>query len=264
MKIVIAGSNTRGVEEQCYKHNLPKLYSMLDQRKSINEWNDDFFLIADSGAYTWNKTAMLNLKRQSSLKKAEDYVADYFQYVKDNKHRKIIFIEFDAYFDLPKELINEMYYEIIKMEGLKSKFCRVYHPTLDNGSLSVLKQWIEEGQDYIFIAQDSMPILDDIFALTKDKVKVHGLAMTKLGYLERYPFFSVDSTSPLSTVIFGRYSRPIMAFSEREDIFKAKSIECYDDDYQRLEKAIIETKKTQDYITELWTKRGITWEDLKY
>ena len=88
--------------------------------------------------------------------------------------------------------------------------------------------------------------------------------MTKPKLMQKYPFFSVDSTSPLSTVIFGRYSRPIMSFDERSDIIARKSIKCYDDDPIRLEKAVIETKSTEDLFTELWKKKGVIWPELQF
>lgn len=263
---MVAGSDTRGSQECCYKHNVPKLYSMLNERKQIDLWNDDYFLMVDSGAHSWNKAAMtpIGMKRKTKLKPAGEFINEYFQYIKDNRHRKLVFVEFDVYLDLPKEQIDEMYYKVQALDGLVAKFCRVYHPTLDGATFEVLKKWVSEGHEYILIANDSLPYLDQIFNITRDKVKVHGLAMTKTTLIEKYPFFSVDSTSPLSTVIFGRYSTPIMAFKEREDVFKEKSIECYDDDYERVEKAIIETKKTQEYITDLWIKKGVKWQDLKF
>lgn len=263
---MVAGSDTRNSEQLCQKYNVPKLYSMLNERKQIENWNDDYFLMVDSGAHSWNKAAMtpVGMKRKTKLKPAGEFIQEYFDFISSNRHRKLVFVEFDVYLDLPKQQIDEMYDAVHALDGLVSKFCRVYHPTLDNATFEVLKKWVDDGHEYILIANDSLPYLDKIFNITRDKVKVHGLAMTKTTLIEKYPFFSVDSTSPLSTVIFGRYSRPIMAFNEREDIFKAKSIECYDDDWQRLEKAIVETKLTQDYITELWKKKGVKWDDLKF
>lgn len=238
---------------------------MLNERKLIENWNDENFLMVDSGAHSWNKENITptGMKRTSKLKPADEFLINYLEFIKTHKDKKVVWVEFDVYGCLDRKLIDDFYDEVQKI-GIKGKMIRVYHPMLDNGDFKTLKKWIDDGHEYIGIGNDSTPYLDDIFNLTKDKVKLHGFAMTKLGLMEKYPFFSVDSTSPLSTVIFGRYTRPIMAFNEREDIFKAKSIECYDDDWQRLEKAILETKKTQEYITELWSKRGIVWESLKY
>lgn len=265
MKIVVAGSNTRGAEELCLKHKVPKLYSILNERKDIERWDDENFLIVDSGAHTWNKESItkIGMKGKTKLKPADEFIKFYFEFIKTHKDKKLIFVEFDTYGHLSKEVINDYYKRIQDLDKV-CKFVRVYHPVLDGGSLDVLRQWVEEGQDYVFVANDSLSMLDEIFYITRDKVKVHGLAMTKTRLLEKYPFFSVDSTSPLSTVIFGRYSKPIMSFDERRDIIDRKSIKCYDDDNARLEKAIIETKQTEEYITNLWKEKGVIWPEIVY
>lgn len=265
MKIILAGSDTRGSEEQCLKHDAPKLYSFLNEKKQIERWNDDYFLMVDSGAHSWNKETItkIGLQRETKIKPAEDFIEVYFEFIKQYKDKKVIWVEFDVYGHLPIEQIDNFYERIINL-GIAGKFMRVYHPMLDNGDLSVLKKWISQGQEYIGIGNDSTYLLDEIFSLTKNKTKIHGFAMTKLNLIEKYPFFSADSTTPLSTVIFGKYSTPIMSYLEKEHIMKMKSVECYQDDGERLEKAIIEMKQTEIYITELWKKKGVIWEDLKY
>jgi len=265
MKIIVAGSNTRGVEDVCKKYGAPKLYSILNEKKQIEDWDDNYFLMVDSGAHSWNKETItpVGMKRTKKIRPASEFIKFYFNFIKLHGHKKLIFVEFDVYGHLPVEQIDKFYYDI-KALNLKSKFIRVYHPMLDNGTLTTLQKWIDEGQEYIGIGNDSTPYLDDIFSLTRDKVRIHGFAMTKLGLMEKYPFFSVDSTSPLSTVIFGRYTTPIMSFNERDDIMKMKSIECYHDDHERIENAVIETIKTQEYITNLWKKKKIEWENLEF
>ena len=133
---MIAGSDTRGSEQNCYKHNVPKLYSMLNERKQIETWNDDFFLMVDSGAHSWNKAAMtpIGMTRKTKLKPAGDFIDEYFAYIKENRHRKLVFVEFDVYLDLPKEQIDEMYYEVQKLDNLTAKFCRVYHSSASDAS----------------------------------------------------------------------------------------------------------------------------------
>lgn len=265
MKIIIAGSDTRDCEEKCKKFNIPKLYSILNEKKQIERWDDDYSLMVDSGAHSWNKEDITptGMKRTSKIRPAEEFINFYFDFIKEHRAKKVVWVEFDVYGRLGIEQIDAFYDKVMSL-GISGYFMRVYHPMLDNASFSTLKKWIKDGHTYIGIGNDSTPYLDDIFAITKDKVRLHGFAMTKLGLMEKYPFYSVDSTSPLSTVIFGRYSRPIMAFSERDDISKISSIECYDDDWARLENAILETKKTQKYITELWAKKGVIWKDLEF
>lgn len=265
MKIIVAGSNTRGAEGFVKENGLFKLYSMLNERKLIDNWDDEYPLMVDSGAHSWNKETItpVGMKRTSKLKPASEFIKFYLDYIEKNKDRKLIFVEFDVYGHLPIEQIDEFSNHIQSLDR-KCKFLRVYHPVLDGGDLSFLKKWVEQGHEYIGIGNDSTHLLDQIFDITKDQTKIHGFAMTKPKLMQRYPFFSVDSTSPLSTVIFGRYSRPIMSFDERSDIIDRKSIKCFDDDPIRLEKAVIETKSTEDLFTELWKKKGVIWPELEF
>lgn len=79
-----------------------------------------------------------------------------------------------------------------------------------------LIKYIEEGYDYIFIGgmvpestQFLQTRLDDLWSkyLTDSKgdalVKVHGFGLTVLPLMQRYPWFSVDSTSWVLTGRFG-------------------------------------------------------------
>lgn len=267
MLIIVAGSNTSKCVESCQEFGVSKLYSMLNESRDIKSWSPEEFLLVDSGAHTWNKAALApvgGIKQAKKIPPAGDFIKSYYDFISENRQNQWVFVELDVYLDLPKQQIDEMYDDINSWKDRRAKFCRVYHPKLDGGSLDVLREWKDMGQEYIFIANDSLPYLDRIFDITRDKVKVHGLAMTKIGLIEKYPFFSVDSTSPLSTVIFGRYTKPIMNYTGKDEVAKHKSIECFDDDCDRLKKAIIETKATQEYVTELWKKRGVIWEDLKY
>lgn len=267
MKIILAGgSNTTNLYQDHVKdYNLVKLYSILNEKNLINRWDINHPLMVDSGAHSWNKETItpVGMKRGTKLKPAREFLTWYMNYINDNKDKPFIFVEFDVYGHLSLEEIDESYNYVKSLNG-KSKFIRVYHPTLDGGDLSMLKKWIDEGQEYIGVGNDSTPILDEIFSLTKDKVMVHGFAMTKPRLMLKYPFFSVDSTSPLSTVIFGRYSRPIMSFDERKDIIGRKSIKCFDDDYNRLKKAVIEVRESEDLFTNIWQKKGIIWPELQF
>jgi hypothetical protein len=262
MKIFIAGSNTRNVTNYCREYNVPKLHSILGEKKEIERWEDGLMLMVDSGAHSWNKEGItkVGMSRKSKLPSANLFIESYFQFIKTYKDKKIIWFEFDVYGHLPKQQIDD-YHKRVQDLGIAGHFLRVYHPTLDGGSLDLLREWIEAGETFVGIANDSIDMVDRIFAITQDKIKVHGLAMTKIGLVERLPFYSVDSTSPLSTVIFGRYALPLMGYEEREDIHKRKSIKCYHEDEERIKNAVIETKRTQDYLTDLWSIRNITWLD---
>lgn len=265
MKILIAGSNTRNVSDYCKWYGVPKLYSFMNEKSQIDTWDDNYLLMVDSGAHSWNKETItkIGLKRGTKLKPAAEFIETYFEYVKQNCMRKLVFVEFDVYGHLPMNVIDRFYDRVMELNPV-AKFMRVYHPVLDGGSLEVMKKWIAQGHEYIGVGNDSTDILGKIFHLTRDKVRIHGFAMTKLDLMHKYPFFSVDSTSPLATVIFGRYTVPIMNKIERQEVYEMKSIECFHDDWRRLELAVIETAETQDYVTALWAKKGIVWKELQF
>lgn len=263
MKILIAGSNTRNSEQITKDYGLGKLYSILNEKKEIENWDDKYFLMVDSGAHSWNKTDItkVGMSRKTSLPPAKNFFDEYINFIKKHKSKKAIFVEFDTYGKLSYDYITEKYHQILELEG-NFKYLRVYHPILDNGSLNLLRQWIDEGQDYIGIGNDSIPYLDKIFLLTGDKIRIHGFAMTKLNLLEKYPFYSADSTTPLSTVIFGNYADKNIAMKDKQKVIEQRSPEIFHDDWERLENAIIKVKETETYLTALWAKRGIVWNDV--
>ena len=266
MKIIIAGSNTNGAEKLCIKHRLFKLYSILNEKKLIVNWDDKEDLMVDSGAHSWNKVHdHFGMVGKKKLQPAAKFIEYYFEFIKKHKDKRVIWVEFDVYKDLPIEVIDDFYNRVMHL-GIKGKFIRVYHHYLDpiEGDYSTLKKWIAEGQTFIGLGADNLPNFDDIFSITKDKIKFHGFALTRLPVIEKYPFFSVDSTTPLSTIIFGRYSKPVFGYEGRDAIEKIKSISCFDTNGERLENAIIEAKKTENYITELWKTKGVEWKELEW
>jgi hypothetical protein len=266
MKIIVAGSNTNNAEKHCIDNGLSKLYSILNERRLIEAWDDKNLLMVDSGAHSWNKKHdHVGMVSKTKLKPAGEFIEEYFQFIKKHKDKKVIWVEFDVYKDLKKNEIDDFYKRVMDL-GIAGKFIRVYHHYIDpqEGNYETLEKWIDEGQTYIGMGADNMENFDDIFSITKNDVALHGFALTRIPIIEKYPFFSVDSTSPLSTVIFGRYTKPVMNFKGRHEVAKAKSIECYHEDEERLRNAIIETKVTQDYVTKLWTKKGIEWNDIKW
>ena len=262
MKILIAGTDARKNDASCRAQDAPKLYSIMDSKKSIRDWDDKHLLMVDSGAHTYNKETItpVGYAQRKKIPPIKQYIEDYLNFIKQYKDRKYIWVELDIYGHLGLVEVDKME-ERVKKLGIAGRWMRVYHPVLDGGSLDVMRKWIDEGHDYIGIGNDSKDILDDIFNLTRDKIRLHGFAMTKLDLLHRYPFYSADSTTPLSTIIFGKYTRPIMNYADKDAIIKMKSVEAFQPDEERLFDSIAEAMKTQKYFTDLWKHRGVTWDD---
>ena len=262
MKIFIAGTDARNNDASCRAQDAAKLYSIMDSRKSIKEWDDKHLLMVDSGAHTYNKETItpVGYKQRAKIPPIDMYARDYLKFINIHKKKKYIWVELDIYGHLGLDAVDDFERQVLQM-GIHGRYLRVYHPVLDGGNLDVLKHWIEQGHDYIGIGNDSKEYLDDIFDITRDKVKIHGFAMTKLDLLDRYPFYSADSTTPLSTIIFGKYTKPIMNYYNKEEIIDMKSVWAFQPDEERLFNSIREVKLTEKYFTELWARRGVVWND---
>ena len=114
--------------------------------------------------------------------------------------------------------------------------------------------------------------LDACFLILKTEVKVHGFGMTGPPLLKRYPFYSVDSTSWLggsmrSEVYFYDPSKGDIRVTKTKDRERANhnTIGFNDDNdkrwFQRVIHNAIEWQKYEKFLTELWKKRGIVWEN---
>lgn len=114
--------------------------------------------------------------------------------------------------------------------------------------LSVLK-WYMEHTDYIGIspANDTSEkvkreFLNNVFSITRDKIKCHGLGYSSLEGMTKYPFYSVDS---ISYKMFLINSKRFMT---------AKALEFFQ--VQSIKKFLSYEK----YVTELWKERGVEWK----
>lgn len=97
--------------------------------------------------------------------------------------------------------------------------------------------------------------LDKVFYRVSKGKKIHGLAVTSKTLLQKYPWYSCDSTSWKAIVCWGR---SVMPFSlKKRGYTKTSSRICKI-------KIIDEVKfliKLRNEITLLWEKRGVKWED---
>lgn len=263
MRILAAGAASKQYRECCIKYDCGKLYSALSERKHIKEWPEDRFLMVDSGAHSWNAQTLTHVSKHQARKKLPDvkqYYNDYAKFVEENKHKPFVFVELDCYGVFDLDYATGMYNDIMTIKG-KHQFIRVYHPILDGGDLSILKKWVDEGQEYIGLGNDSTYLLDKIFTLTKDKVKYHGFAMTKDELIVKYPFYSCDSTTVLSAVKFGSmYAYRLWQLSKEQMIREKKRESTYSDD-QRIEYGVKAMKDSEIFYTKLWDKRGVIWKE---
>jgi len=122
----------------------------------------------------------------------------------------------------------------------------VYHYGED---IKVFKRYCELS-DYVCINMnkkgkkgiDKDDYLSEIFSISRDKVKVHGLAITSIPLLYRYPFYSADSISYQRGAVFEK--QKYWAHGKLKAIL-----------YQSLR----DWKYLEQQITNLWKERGIIW-----
>ena len=164
---------------------------------------------------------------------------------------------------------------------LESKGLKVIHVFHQHEDFSWLRKMMEHS-DYIGISPandlsqaEKNRWLDKCFAITRDKIKTHGFAVTSAAQLYKYPFFSVDSSSWTAPARFGRIpifreDLTIGSFSYREkdgviknwDYIKHIGIETLGADswVERTRLAIKTYQQLEKVATKLWTSRGVIWE----
>jgi hypothetical protein len=154
----------------------------------------------------------------------------------------------------------------------KTKIIPIFHYSDFLKNIEFLDELVAEW-DYIAIGgiagsrigpDTRRNFFDYVFKRTKDKVKVHGLGVTSLKELVRYPFYSVDGTSWLASV---RYRSMAIFNNGCTRVFqktgKKKSIERYhliqmkNDGIMRI--AAQNVLNLEAYVTRMWEKKGVKW-----
>ena len=217
----------------------------------------------DSGAY-------------GALKKGSQIdIDEYINFVKANRQMIDIYATLDVIGDYKATNVNTDY---IEQQGLNP--LPVYH----YGSPRKELDRLIERYDYIALGglvalslqQDRLiQWLDYCYAVIQDKIKIHGFGVTAYKLLQRYPFYSVDSTAWLRAIHYGRFVNYDGSSHDRRikdyRTFELMNTRIYDEDgkkfpesrriyYKVLGDSIKELDKRIQEITNIWTKRGVTWD----
>lgn len=198
MKICIAGTSTFRDLTEKYQ---PKF--LLESFYYFQDWQIEFLkkselFLLDSGAFTF----MNNFKGTVDWDK---YIERYAAFI--NKYDVKYFFELDI--DVVVGL-SEVKRLRKKLEDLTHKKCiPVWHKSRG------LEEWYDICKNYDYVAIGGIvikeikksdyryfkPLLD---IAKKYNTKVHGLGLTATQELKKYPFYSVDSTSWVSSSRFGQ------------------------------------------------------------
>lgn len=182
-------------------------------------WDEDCFVLLDSGAFSFHERAREELPKGKQRfaeryvlelygQEVEEYLRGYLDFLKKWGDRFSGYVELDLGDEREKTRLRMRFHE----EGLDP--IPVYH---QRDPFSYLIKLMED-YDYIALgAVANMPedevrrISARIFRRAREYgVKLHGLGMTKVEMMKRFPWYSVDSITWISSVKYGRipwYSR---------------------------------------------------------
>ncbi len=266
MKIVLASGWPGTEAEEILKnmHITEPLMSFYYPKKDLNlfkKYNKKIYL--DSGVFTARKKG-----------KSIDINA-LISYLK--KHEENISCVFNLDIGSPAEQLKN--YLIMKKKGCN--VLPIWHGTM---SLDMLLRFAEDS-DYIAISESfiengwkNSKVLDSFFNfLYKNNLwpmKVHALGIERPAILSKYPFYSADSSAFQKSYTFGLITnfdyKSIKAFHPKENVPKALKINSlaqkmigrtYEARDLRIANAVLQRERLQKYLTDLWTKKGIVWNE---
>ena len=202
-------------------NRLLSFYSI--NKKQFNTVYKNFFL--DSGAFSvvnTNKTIDIN---------------NYVNFIKDNIEYIELYSTLDVIGDHIKTYENTIYMEKMGLSPLP-----VFHYKSPYEHLNHLV----EKYDYIALG-GLVPLasrkkvliqwLDSCFEIIQDKIKVHCFGIFSKEILKRYPFYSADSSSWISSLKYGKL-KP-------------------DERYKIVLNSVNEFVKLEKYITKYWSEKSI-------
>lgn len=244
-------------------------------------------IIIDSGAHTFfseqtgeGLSVSVHKKKSKTKDTPEQYWEKYKKWLVSYHQFIDYFVELDIGEIVGQKRVLE-WREELKALGLYNKCITVYHPDIMSWNDYIAT--LEDSQSK-FVALEGdrpqkrtrLPYLKLIKECYDRGIKVHGFAMTKNDVVDKYPFFSVDSTSWKAGCQYG--SAKVLTsegikgvkFKKKSDFAKVKGDNLLDihntnnkhlSRMKNFELTIKSYKAWQDNATKLWEKRGIIWKD---
>lgn len=268
MKLYFAGDSWNEVLIQAHRDKfncLPRIlksyWYLKDNEREFNQCKtDDFFL--DSGAFSaWTKNAQI---------KVEEYV----DYVHSKPGRWSAVSCLDVIGDFRATMKNQAY-----MESRGVKALPVFHMSNPQESYMALERLCEEYEYFSlggvaganFGVKKKQAHLDKCFNIIGrywrkgKKVKVHGFGVTNRTFVERYPFYSCDSTSWMSVARFGGAITFDGKLKTHKPASNGKHVQTSHistaETAHRMYTSAVAYKKYEEYLSKLWTSRGFSWEN---
>jgi len=243
-------------------------------------------IIVDSGAHSFfserydEGLSVSNLRKRTKTKQTPDeYMEGYLKWAKAFYPMFDYFVELDIGEIVTQKRVLE-WREQIKAEGLYGKCITVNHP-----AVVPFEDWLATIKDsqskYVAIEgerqnRERLPYNKLIEPCYKAGVRVHGFAMLKKDVLEKYPFYSVDSTSWMGGILYGRgmaingKRNSFVNYNEKShqsvslakhpiDVNELYSLNKKTQYFARGMLSVEAYRKMQKHYTALWELRGIKW-----
>lgn len=263
MRLFFAGTEGNSfalILQECGVKNILQSAFFLDYKKPCNELNFPNFLLDSGGFNAITHHEVINIK-------------EYIDYI--NKYNVKLAISLDDN-DFVKSLEN---LDLLK-KYTNAKIIPVYH---DSEFINEKDRWHLEKfcEEYNYIAvagltrkrlkeNERRKMANYVFSITKNKIKIHGLAVTGQKWLKDYPFYSVDSTTWLNggkyggVILYknGELLRPkslkIISRRKNKEVKSPLVLLSYEERMRHCIKALLQF---EDYVTNLWKARGVVWND---
>jgi hypothetical protein len=199
----------------------------------------------------------------------------YIEWLKEFYPYISYFVELDLQSLLGMDVIRAWRQRIVD-EGLADKCIMVHHSCNDDDHLDELIKTTKSG--YIGFEGKmggtfKLPYMKLLKKAYEAGIKVHGFALTSQKFVEKYPFYSVDSSSWTACTRYGilyKWQNGKMHQTKSTDkhFFKHNIPAELHNTMRGKDMSILKLKynekafrEMQDFYTKVWERRGIHWKD---
>jgi hypothetical protein len=279
---IMAGQMRNAFYSYYYMKGKGEPKTLIEGRKHLKN------IIIDSGAHTFFSERNDDTLSVSAHKKKTKTKETPFEYFEEYKKWVVKWYDYFDYFvelDIGEIVGQEVvlkWREELKALKVYDKCITVYHPMVMSRQDYILM--LEDSQSKYVALEGVRPYRPDmnynqLIKMCYDRgIKVHGFAMVKKNVMDKWPFYSVDSSSwkagnqygaslakvgtKTKTVGFNKHSKDLYKFATQVDNVKdaLQKDDLKKQRFKRMELAIIAYNEMEDYYTQLWDKRGVKWK----
>lgn len=281
---IVAAIETMGIENGFFSY-----YYMRKQDEPIPLFKcrpHVSTIIVDSGAHTFfsestdGLTVSVHTKKTKTKETPDEYFEAYLIWVKKFYDYFDYFVELDV-----GELVGQnkvlQWRERLKQHGVYDKCITVMHPRVVDFD-AYLAQLEDSKSKYVALeglrsTQAQINYYKYLKPAIERGIKVHGFALTNKKIIEKYPFYSVDSSSWKTGIQYGSYRHSVDGVSKGVHFRKNKwqlpmnvpnLMDVYHENSNvqilaRLRLAVASYKDMQTFYTKLWKARGIDYSNFQ-